>query len=115
MTDTAIAIIHDVSHIKHRSQIVGGAVEKNKSQTEEQNEIARADGDRDQNLHGMRDPVVVEEETGDEGQQGHQDRDALQLIEGTERVSERSADGLEVERDDEDEDGEDALEIDARK
>ena len=111
---TATAIICDAAHIKHRSQIVGGVVEKHKSQTEEQNEIARDDGDRDQNLHGMRHPIVVEEETGDEGQQGHQDRDALQLIEGTERVSERSADGLEVERDDEDEDGEDALEIGAQ-
>ena len=54
----------------------------------------------------MRHPIVVEEETGDEGQQGHQDRDALQLIERAERVSGRLADGLEVERDDEDEDGE---------
>ncbi len=41
MTDTAIAIIRDVSHIKHRSQIVGGLVEKYQSQTEKQNEIAR--------------------------------------------------------------------------
>ncbi len=35
----------------------------------------------------MRHPIVVEEETGDEGQQGHRDRDALQLIERAERVS----------------------------
>ena len=63
----------------------------------------------------MRHPIVVEEETGDERQERHEDRNALQLIECTELVSERSADGLKVERDDEDENGEDALEIGAQR